>query len=201
MPNLRLAWVPLTVVVTIAIYLHLRGFPGSDTASTPAPPPVEPGPLAETEELISEETSADEACAHPGQKISHSVTKFTHLVLASPGARAAPTDETVTPPNRSVASSQVAQQRPDIIAELPTILHQEDLAKANALKDKSAALLNLGQRQEALVAIAEATDLFRALASKHPAFNAELALSLRVLSPRLGDAGQREEALSAIEEA
>ncbi|KAF7976987.1 hypothetical protein HWV62_4902 [Athelia sp. TMB] len=185
MPNLRLAWVPLTVVVTIAIYLHLRGFPGSDTASTPAPPPVEPGPLAETEELISEETSADEACAHP----------------ASPGARAAPTDETVTPPNRSVASSQVAQRRPDIIAELPTVLHQEDLAKANALKDKSATLLNLGQRQEALVAIAEATDLFRALASEHPAFNAELALSLRVLSPRLGDVGQREEALSAIEEA
>ncbi|KAF7968468.1 hypothetical protein HWV62_30521 [Athelia sp. TMB] len=185
MPNLRLAWVPLTVVVTIAIYLHLRGFPGSDTASTPAPSPAEPAPLAKTDELISEKTSADEACAHP----------------ASPGARAAPTDEAATSPNRSVASSQVAQQRPEIITELPAVLHQEDLAKANALKDKSAALLDLGQRQEALAAIAEATDLFRALASKHPAFNAELALSLRVLSPRLGDAGQREEALSAIEEA
>ncbi|KAF7975813.1 hypothetical protein HWV62_8505 [Athelia sp. TMB] len=201
MPNLRLAWVPLTVVVTIAIYLHLRGFPGSDTANTPVSPPVEPAPLAKTEELISEETSADEACAHPGQKISHLVTTFVHLVSASPGARAAPTDETATSPSRSAANWQVTLQRPEIIAELPAVLHQKDLAKANALKDKSAALLDLGQRQEALTAIAEATDLFRALASKHPAFNAELALSLRVLSPRLGDAGQREEALSAIEEA
>ncbi|KAF7976989.1 hypothetical protein HWV62_4906 [Athelia sp. TMB] len=185
MPNLRLTWVPLTVVVTIAIYLHLRGFPGSDTASTPVSPPVEPAPLAKTEELISEEKSPDEACAH----------------RASPRARAAPTDETATSPSRSVASSPVAQQRPNIIAELPTVLHEEDLAKANAFKDQSAALLDLGQRQEALAAITEATVLFRALASKDSAFNAELALSLRVLSSRLGDVGQKEEAFFAIEEA
>ncbi|KAF7975799.1 hypothetical protein HWV62_8477 [Athelia sp. TMB] len=181
MPNLRLAWAPLTIIITVAIYLHLRGFPGGDADGAPVPPPVEElATLANTDELIRE----DEASAHP-----------------APGATAGPPDDIVTSPNRAATSSQVVQQLPDLVAELPTVLDRENLAKANALRDQSAVLLDLGQRQEALAAITEATDSFRALALKYPAFKGELSLSLRVLSSRLGDVGQKEEALLAIEEA
>ncbi|KAF7975801.1 hypothetical protein HWV62_8481 [Athelia sp. TMB] len=176
-----LAWAPLTIIITVAIYLHLRGFPGGDADGAPVPPPVEElATLANTDELIRE----DEASAHP-----------------APGATAGPPDDIVTSPNRAATSSQVVQQLPDLVAELPTVLDRENLAKANALRDQSAVLLDLGQRQEALAAITEATDSFRALALKYPAFKGELSLSLRVLSSRLGDVGQKEEALLAIEEA
>ncbi|KAF7975814.1 hypothetical protein HWV62_8507 [Athelia sp. TMB] len=181
MPNLRLAWAPLTIIITVAIYLHLRGFPGGDADGAPVPPPVEElATLANTDELIRE----DEASAHP-----------------APGATAGPPDDIVTSPNRAATSSQVVQQLPDLVAELPTAPDRGNLAKANALRDQSAVLLDLGQRQEALAAITEATDLFRALALKYLAFKGELSLSLRVLSSRLGDVGQKEEALLAIEEA
>ena len=194
MPNFRLAWAPLTVIVTVAIYLHFRGFPAVGPTTASAPPPLE--------ELAPAEPSVDETSAYPGQNLFHLVEIFAHLEVASPGATATLTDEVVTPPNQTVANSQVAHQRPDLVAELPTVLHREDLAKANALKDQSSAFLDLGQRQEALAAITEATNLFRALALKHPAaFNAELASSLRVLSSCLGDVGRREKALLAIEEA
>ncbi|KAF7966141.1 hypothetical protein HWV62_39938 [Athelia sp. TMB] len=117
---------------------------------------------------------------------------------ASTGAAAATGSETFTSPNQTPTAQQVVHQPADTLINS---IYKDDLAKVNALKDKSAALLDLGQRQDALAAITEATDLIRALASKHPALNAELALSLRVLSSRLGDAGRREEALSAIAEA
>ncbi|KAF7966139.1 hypothetical protein HWV62_39934, partial [Athelia sp. TMB] len=191
MPNLRLAWAPLTVIVAVAIYLHLRGFPGTDSAGASVPPPVEELALLDkTDELLGEETSADETSVHP-------VTIFSYGEVASPGARAVPLDDTITSPKQTIASSQCS----NLVVELPTVLDRENLAKANTLKEQSAALLDLGRRQEALDAIIEATDLFRALALKQHAFNADLALSLRILSSRLGDVGQREGALLVIEEA
>ncbi|KAF7983634.1 hypothetical protein HWV62_20572 [Athelia sp. TMB] len=117
---------------------------------------------------------------------------------ASIGATGATTGGNSTLLNPTLTAQQVVHQPADPLTQS---LYQVDLAKANALKDKSAALLDLGRRQEALAAITEATDLFRAMASKHPALNAELALSLRALSSHLGDVGQKEEALFAIEEA
>ncbi|KAF7983624.1 hypothetical protein HWV62_20552 [Athelia sp. TMB] len=188
MPKL-LAWAaPLTAIVTIAIYLHLRGFPDAGNSGAPVPPPVEElAPLDKTDESVDEEPAADDTSAHP---------------VASAVATAVPTNNTVTPPNQTVPTPHGVHQLPNIVTELPTVLGREDISKANALKDQCTAFLDLGQRQEALAAITEATNLFRALALQHPAtVNADLASSLRVLSSRLGDAGRREEALSAIAEA
>ncbi|KAF7984900.1 hypothetical protein HWV62_10907 [Athelia sp. TMB] len=187
MPNLRLAWAPLTIIVTVAIYLHLRGFPGAGTSSAPA------SPLAD--ELVPAEKAVEESNGEV------STDDKTNAHSASSSAAGAPTAETVTSCSRTVAVQQVLQH-PEPTAEPPTVFHREDLIKANALRDQSAALLDLGQKQEALTAITEATALLRALAVEHPtAFNADLASSLRVLSSRLGDVGRREEALLAIEEA
>ncbi|KAF7979500.1 hypothetical protein HWV62_42054 [Athelia sp. TMB] len=202
MPNLRLAWAPLTVIVTVAIYLHLRGFPGPGTTSAPAPPFVEELAPAEKTAQSGELRTDDETSAHSGESASQSLGVFAHLGVASSSVAGAPTPETVTSPNRTVAVQRAAHQHPDLVTEVPTVVHRETLAKANALKDQSTALLNLGKRQEALAAITEATDLFRALAVTHPtAFNADLASSLRDLSSRLGDVSRKEEALLAIQEA
>ncbi|KAF7979502.1 hypothetical protein HWV62_42058 [Athelia sp. TMB] len=187
MPNLRLAWAPLTIIVTVAIYLHLRGFPGAGTSSAPA------SPLAD--ELVPAEKAVEESNGEV------STDDKTNAHSASSSAAGAPTAETVTSCSRTVAVQRVLQH-PEPAAESPTVLHREDLVKANALRDQSTALLDLGQKQEALAAITEATALLRALAVEHPtAFNAGLASSLRVLSSRLVDVGRREEALLAIEEA
>ncbi|KAF7983627.1 hypothetical protein HWV62_20558 [Athelia sp. TMB] len=203
MPKL-LAWAaPLTAIVTIAIYLHLRGFPGAGSADAPVPPPVEKlRPSTKTEEPDDEVPAADDASAHSGEESYNSVEVSAHLEVALAIATAAPTDDTVMSPNDTVPIPQGVHQLPVIVPESPTALCRDDLAKAEALKDQSTAFLGLGQKQEALAAITEATQLLRALASKHPvAYNAELASSLRILSSRLGDVGRKEDALSAITEA
>ncbi|KAF7974089.1 hypothetical protein HWV62_13395 [Athelia sp. TMB] len=203
MPKL-LAWAaPLTAIVTIAIYLHLRGFPGAGSADAPVPPPVEKSaPPPKTDELDDEVPAADDTSANSGEECYNSVEVFAHLEVAPAIAIATATDDTVISPNDTVPIPQGVHKLQHIAPESPTVLCKDDLAKADALKDQSTALWGLGQKQEALAAITEATHLLRALASKHPAtFNAELASSLRILSSRLGDVGQREEALSAIAEA
>ncbi|KAF7983631.1 hypothetical protein HWV62_20566 [Athelia sp. TMB] len=203
MPKI-LAWAaPLTAIVTIAIYLHLRGFPRAGSAGAPVPPPVEkPAPPPKTDEPDDEVPAADDTSAHSGEESYNSVEVSAHLEVAPAIATAAPTHDTVMSSNDIVPIPQGVHKLQHIAPESPTVLCKDDLAKADALKDQSTALWGLGQKQEALAAIIEATHLLRALASKHPAtFNAELASSLRILSSRLGDVGQREEALSAIAEA
>ena len=77
MPNIRLAqaWIPLTVIVTIAIYLHLRGFPSAvDTAGTAVPSPVdELAPTDESNESNCEAPATNETVDHPGEKASFSI--------------------------------------------------------------------------------------------------------------------------------
>ncbi|KAF7972073.1 hypothetical protein HWV62_19147 [Athelia sp. TMB] len=186
-----LSWVaPLTAIVTVAIYLHLRGFPGVGTASTPVPPPDEAQTPAD--ELNLEVLSADKMVPHPGEKVFHSAETFTHLDVAS-------TDQTV---KQTVPAQPETRQRPDTATQSSTAPYRDDLAKVNALKAQSAAFSDHGQREEALTAITEAANLLRTLASNYPAaLNSELALSLRILSSCLVVVGQKAEALSAIEEA
>ncbi|KAF7971894.1 hypothetical protein HWV62_19515 [Athelia sp. TMB] len=156
-------------------------------------------------EMEIAETADDADKASPRNLENNSAAEATRasngpaspLPGASIGATGATTSGNSTLLNPAPTAQQVVHQPADPLTQS---LYKVDLAKANALKDESAALLDLGRRQEAMAAITEATDLFRALASKHPALNAELALSLRTLSSRLGDVGQKEEALFAIEE-
>ncbi|HEY0169173.1 MAG TPA: tetratricopeptide repeat protein [Jatrophihabitans sp.] len=73
---------------------------------------------------------------------------------------------------------------------------------SSALNNLSIRLADLGRREEALIAITEATDHYRALATAQPeAFTSDLATSLNNLSNRLADLGRREEALTTINEA
>ncbi|KAF7971896.1 hypothetical protein HWV62_19519 [Athelia sp. TMB] len=187
-----LRWVaPLTAIVTVAIYLHLRGFPGVGTASTPVPPPNDEE-QAPADELNLEAPSTDKIVPHPGENVAHSAVTCTHLDVAS-------TDQTV---NQTVPAQPETHQRPDTATQSPTAPYRDDLAKVNALKAQSTAFSDRVQREEALTAITEATNLLRTLESNYPAtFNSELALSLRILSSCLGVVGRKEEALSAIEEA
>ncbi|KAF7972071.1 hypothetical protein HWV62_19143 [Athelia sp. TMB] len=121
------------------------------------------------------------------------------LPRVSTGAAAATGSETFTSPNKTPTAQQVVHQPADTLIQS---MYKDDLAKVNAFKAQSAAFSDRGQREEALTAITEATNLLRILASNHPAtFNADLASSLRVLSSYLGVVGRKEEALSAIEEA
>ncbi|KAF7971734.1 hypothetical protein HWV62_20041 [Athelia sp. TMB] len=111
----------------------------------------------------------------------------------------ASTEETVT---HTVPAPPETHQCPDTATQSPAPPYRDDLVKANALKAQSAAFSDHGQREEALTAITEATNLLRTLASNHPAtFNSELASSLRILSSSLAVVSRKEEALSAIEEA
>jgi hypothetical protein len=59
-----------------------------------------------------------------------------------------------------------------------------------------------GRREEALTAITEAVEYYRALAQAHPdAFLSNLAMSLKNQAGRLADLGRREDALIARREA
>lgn len=68
MPNFRYAWVPLTLMVTIAIYLHLRGLhPGLDT-NDPARPLIEGiADLDETDESNNETLAPNENVTDLGE--------------------------------------------------------------------------------------------------------------------------------------
>lgn len=191
MSRFPLRWAaPLTAFVAVAVYLHLRGFPGVDTASMPVPPPDKV--QAPADDLNSESQTADEIITPPGENVCHSAEIFAHLEVAS-------TDETV---NQTVRAQPETHQHPDTVTQSPTALYLDDLAKANTLKAQSTAFSDRGQREEALAAITEATTLLRTLVSNHPAtLNSELASSLRILSSCLGVVGRKEEALSVIEEA
>ena len=68
----RLAWVPLTVIVTVAIYLHLRGLPTHNAVRPPTPAPAEKTvPLDEIDESNGEEAATKETIGHPGKIISY----------------------------------------------------------------------------------------------------------------------------------
>jgi tetratricopeptide (TPR) repeat protein len=100
-------------------------------------------------------------------------------------------------------------------AELTARLAESMSSQAEATTDPdnvslSAALLNnlsfrlrdLGRREDALAAAAEAVHLYRALAETRPdAFTPDLATSLNNLATMLSDLGRREDALAAAEEA
>jgi tetratricopeptide (TPR) repeat protein len=71
-----------------------------------------------------------------------------------------------------------------------------------ALDNLSHCLSYLGHREEALVAIEEAVEIRRSLASDRPAvFNAVLASSLVSLSRRLWDLRRWKEAVAALQQA
>ena len=73
---------------------------------------------------------------------------------------------------------------------------------ASSLNDLATRLGELGQREEALKAAHEATDIYRLLADAQPdAFTPDLAVSLNNLANRLSELGQREDALTAAREA
>ncbi|KAF7971885.1 hypothetical protein HWV62_19497 [Athelia sp. TMB] len=155
----------------------------------PVPPPDEG--QAPADNLNGDLPTADDIIP-PGDSVSHSAEIFAHLEVAS-------TEETVT---HTVPAPPETHQCPDTATQSPAPPYRDDLAKANALKAQSAAFSDRGQREEALTAITEATNLLRTLASNHPAiFNSELASSLRILSSSLAVVSRKEEALSAIEEA
>ena len=73
---------------------------------------------------------------------------------------------------------------------------------ARSLNTLSVRLADLGRREDALAAIAEATETYRELAAARPdAFRPDLAASLNNLANRLAELGRREDALAAIAEA
>ena len=73
---------------------------------------------------------------------------------------------------------------------------------AMSLNNLSIRLSDLGRAQEALTAIQEAVQSYRALADASPErFLPELAMSLNNLSNRLGDLGRPQDALTPIQEA
>ena len=73
---------------------------------------------------------------------------------------------------------------------------------AAALNNQSNRLADLGRREDALTAIAEAVQIRRALAAARPdAFRPDLAMSLNNQSNRLANLGRREDALIASAEA
>jgi Trypsin-like peptidase domain len=86
------------------------------------------------------------------------------------------------------------------LRRLPSSDIKPDLA--SALNNHSNRLGDLGRREEALTAITEATDLYRALAGTRPdAFTPDLATSLNNLANRFADLGRREDAFTASTEA
>ncbi|KAF7968466.1 hypothetical protein HWV62_30517 [Athelia sp. TMB] len=155
----------------------------------PVPPPDEG--QAPADNLNGDLPTADDIIP-PGDSVSHSAETFAHLEVAS-------TEETVT---HTVPAQPETHQCPDTATQSPAPPYRDDLVKANALKAQSAAFSDHGQREEALTAITEATNLLRTLAFNHPTTcNSELASSLRILSSSLAVVSRKEEALSAIEEA
>ena len=76
-----------------------------------------------------------------------------------------------------------------------------DRISRRSLNNLSVRLSEIGQRQEALVAINECVALYRQLYDGHPdGYRSDLARSLNNLSLRLSEIGQRQEALVAINE-
>src|SRR5204862_90222 len=74
--------------------------------------------------------------------------------------------------------------------------------RAALLFEHGRRLINLGQREAALVATREAVAIYRTLATRNPdAFQPDLAGSLNNVSNLLGEVGQREPALAAVREA
>lgn len=73
--------------------------------------------------------------------------------------------------------------------------------RARALRLRSEALMFLGRREESLVALEQAVELYRELSSQSPAtFLANLAANLNNLGNRFGALGRHEEALAVTEE-
>ncbi|KAF7972331.1 hypothetical protein HWV62_18440 [Athelia sp. TMB] len=176
------------MIVTIAIYLHNHGLPARGTIGDPAPPLIDEDMPSNEAGVFDGETIARDETARPGEQVPFRIEISAEDKTAS-------SDETAAPPSKSAERRGVAPAQ-------PTLQHHEDVTRVNALRNQSTSAFNLGNRDEALTAITEATDLVRALAADHPAtFNAELAASLRILSSRLVDVGRNEDALVAIEEA
>lgn len=99
MPILKLAWAFLTMVMTIAIYLHKRRLPAGDTHSELASSPFEEVvSLDETEESNSEIASTSEQFTRLGAIVAYLVKIYAHMVPAPTSA-----SEITTPPGEAVA--------------------------------------------------------------------------------------------------
>ena len=119
----------------------------------------------------SKTEAPNKTIVHEGERVSVSVRAFPHKALALNDTGIVP-NESVLSPDQRIAVQQVFDQRRDLIAEEPAVLCRDELARANALKDQSAAFSDLGRRDGALASMTQATNSFRALAAKHPeAFN------------------------------
>jgi tetratricopeptide (TPR) repeat protein len=102
---------------------------------------------------------------------------------------------------------------PSLVAACPTLWPTPQLSTRASLRFNAASptislnnlsiwLSALGRREEALEALQEAVQVYRALAQRNPdAFQPDLAGSLNNLGIRLSELGRREEALGASHEA
>jgi tetratricopeptide (TPR) repeat protein len=107
-------------------------------------------------------------------------------------------------PHETLELREIAAEMAEAIVGYCRALPMPDSAPllASALNNLSNRLSALGQRENALAAVQEAVDLYRALAAaRSNAFTADLASALHNLSNRLSDLGQRENALAAGQEA
>ncbi|KAF7973983.1 hypothetical protein HWV62_13868 [Athelia sp. TMB] len=190
MPNLRLAWIPLTLMVTVAIYLHLRGLSMGGTADqSPISTAEDSAPTDKRDMPDAEPGAVDEVVSQPD------------LVNEAAPEKALP-DETAACPTEPVTIEPKSAEHRALAEEHPTVPNPEVITKAKALSDQSTRLHDEGKREEALTTTQEAVTVFRALAEQYPTtFNVDLAQNLRNLSSRLSNVGRREDALSAIEEA
>ncbi len=107
------------------------------------------------------------------------------------------------------SSLELAQLAADLNAKLLTLLSADEnlpeplqAERARLLNNYALRLSAIGQREEALQAAREASDIYRQLAAARPdAFLPDLATSLNNYGTMLSAIGQREEALQAAREA